>query len=144
MKTKGIPIRNQGRRPKQLPSLASVPHEIQATGRIIKGSRLRAAKPQGKNGEGVFDAEAFLTQAGMGNMLLNLQKEATIALVGADSSNAQIRRCARVAASGACVCQKCFANRIGPGESAHTQAMIPAQDCSASLQVLGRLPQPCK
>ncbi len=74
MKAEGIPIRNQGRRPKQLPSVARVPPEIRATDKIIKRSRLRVTKPQGKNGEGVFDAEAFLMQTGMGKTLLNLQK----------------------------------------------------------------------
>jgi hypothetical protein len=36
-------------------------------------------------------------------------------------------RCGSIAASGACVCQKCIANKIGPRESVYTQPMIPAQ-----------------
>ena len=74
MKAKRIPIRSQGRPTNNFPSVASVDSEIRATDRIIKRSRLRTPKPRRKNGNPVFDPEAYLTQAGVGRTVLSLQK----------------------------------------------------------------------
>ncbi|MGO9515866.1 MAG: Crp/Fnr family transcriptional regulator [Candidatus Korobacteraceae bacterium] len=71
MKAKRTPVRNQGRPSKQLPSVLS---EIRATAGITKRSRLRAPKPQRKNGDTVFDPKLFLTQTGLGRTVLNLQR----------------------------------------------------------------------
>jgi len=75
MRIGGIPIHSQGRPTKQVPPVASVRPVIRATDGITYPSRPQTPKPKWKNGDAVFDAEAFLTQTGLGRTVLNLQKD---------------------------------------------------------------------
>ncbi len=77
MSTRGIPTRSQGRPAKPAPSVDSVRSAKPATGEMAKLSRLQTRKPQPKNGNTVFDPEAFLARAGLGRKILNLKKNET-------------------------------------------------------------------
>jgi CRP-like cAMP-binding protein len=77
MSARGIPTRSQDRPAKPVPSLDSVRSAKPATGEIAKPSRLQTPKPQPKNGDTVFDPEAFLARAGLGRKILSLKKNET-------------------------------------------------------------------
>jgi len=77
MSARGIPTRSQDRPAKPVPSLDSVRSAKPATGEIAKPSRLLTPKPQPKNGDMVFDPEAFLARAGLGRKILSLKKNET-------------------------------------------------------------------
>ena len=72
-----IPTRSQGRPAKRIRSANSVRSAKPATGEIAKSSRLQKSKPQPRNGDTVFDPEAFLARAGVGKQVLNLKKSGT-------------------------------------------------------------------
>jgi CRP-like cAMP-binding protein len=57
-----------------VPLVAAVRPAKPATGENAKPSRLQTPKPQRKNGNGDFDPETFLTQTGVGRMVLSLKK----------------------------------------------------------------------
>ena len=77
MSARGIPTRSQDRPAKPVPSLDSVRSAKAAKGEIAKPSRLLTPKPQPKNGDMVFDPEAFLARAGLGRKILSLKKNET-------------------------------------------------------------------
>ena len=77
MSARGIPTRSQGRPAERVPSVGAVRSAKPATGEIAKPSRLQTPRPQPKNGNTVFDPEAFLARAGLGRKVLNLKKNET-------------------------------------------------------------------
>ena len=77
MSARGIPTRSQGPPAKRIPSLASVRSAKPATRKVAKPSRLQTPKTQPRNGDTVFDPEAFLARAGLGRKILNLKKNET-------------------------------------------------------------------
>jgi CRP/FNR family transcriptional regulator, cyclic AMP receptor protein len=77
MSTSGIPTRRQGSPAKRVPSISSVRPITRATREVAKPSRLQTHKLQPKNGDAVFDPEAFLTRSGLGKQVLNLKKNET-------------------------------------------------------------------
>ena len=77
MSASGMPARSQGPPAKRAPSVSSVWPTIRATDGITYASRLQTSKPQRKNGDTVFDLEAFLTQTGLGRTVLSLEKNET-------------------------------------------------------------------
>ncbi len=77
MSASAIPARSPGRPAKPIPSANSVRSAKSASGEIAKPSRPKTPKPQPKNGETVFDPEAFLARAGVGKQVLNLKKNET-------------------------------------------------------------------
>ena len=77
MSAKGIPTRSQGRPAERILLVDSVRSARPATSQITKPSRLRAPKPQPRNGDTAFDPEAFLARAGLGRKILNLKKDET-------------------------------------------------------------------
>jgi CRP-like cAMP-binding protein len=74
MNARGIPIRRPRDPTERVPLVDSVRSAKSATGEISKPSRLRTPKPRPKNGDTVFDPEAFLTQTGVGRTVLSLKK----------------------------------------------------------------------
>ena len=74
MSTGANPTRSQGRPGKRIPSANSVRSAKPAIGEIAKPSRLQTPKPQPRNGDAVFDPDAFLTQTGVGRTALNLKR----------------------------------------------------------------------
>ncbi|HZL67030.1 MAG TPA: cyclic nucleotide-binding domain-containing protein, partial [Candidatus Limnocylindrales bacterium] len=74
MSTRGIPTRSQGPLAKRGPSVEPVRSAKSPTGEIAKPSRLPTPKPQPKNGNTIFDPEAFLARAGLGRKILGLKK----------------------------------------------------------------------
>ena len=74
MSTRGIPTRSQGPLTKRGPSVEPVRSAKSPTGEIAKPSRLPTPKPQPKNGNTIFDPEAFLARAGLGRKILGLKK----------------------------------------------------------------------
>jgi CRP-like cAMP-binding protein len=74
MSARGIPTTNQGRPAEQVASVGSVRSAKPATHEVAKPSRPQTPKPQPKNGNTVFDPEAFLTQTGVGRTVLRLKK----------------------------------------------------------------------
>jgi len=87
MSDRGISTVSQGRRAKPVPFVDSVRSAKPATGKIAKPSQLQRAKPQPKNGETVFDPEAFLAKAGLGRKILSLKKN-QVAFVQGDPADA--------------------------------------------------------
>ena len=77
MSADAIPTRNQRRPAKRIPPANSVRPARSTTGEISKPSRLKARKPQPKNGDAVFDPETFLARPGLGKQVLNLKKNET-------------------------------------------------------------------
>jgi CRP/FNR family cyclic AMP-dependent transcriptional regulator len=77
MSTSGILARGQGSPAKRGPSVSSVRPIIRATREIANPSRRQTLKPQPRNGDAVFDPEAFLARAGLGKQILNLKKNET-------------------------------------------------------------------
>ena len=87
MSARGIPTRSQGRPAERVPSVDPVRSARPATDQIAKPSRLQTPKPQPKNGDTVFDPEAFLTQAGVGRTVLRLKNNES-AFAQEDRANA--------------------------------------------------------
>ena len=87
MSARGIATRSQGPPAKRIPSVASVRPPIRATDGIASPSRLRAPKPQPRNGDTVFDPGTFLARAGLGRKILSLQKHEQVFAQG-DPSDA--------------------------------------------------------
>jgi CRP/FNR family transcriptional regulator, cyclic AMP receptor protein len=77
MSADAIPTRSQGRPAKRIPSANSARPAKSTTGEISKPSRRQTPKSQPKNGDTVFDPEAFLAGAGLGRQVLNLKKNET-------------------------------------------------------------------
>ena len=77
MSARGIPTGSQGRPVGRVPSVDSMRSARSTTGEISKPLRLRALKPQPKNGDTVFDPKAFLARAGLGKQILSLDKNET-------------------------------------------------------------------
>ena len=73
MSARSIPARSQGLPVNRVPAVVSVRSAKPATDEIAKPSRLQMLKPQPRNGGVVFDAEAFLTRAGLGRKILRLK-----------------------------------------------------------------------
>ena len=74
MSARGIPTRSQDPPAKRVPSVASARSAKLATVKIAKPSQLQTPKPQPRNGDTVFDPDAFLARAGLGRKILNLKK----------------------------------------------------------------------
>ena len=74
MRARGIPPRRKARPVERVPLVDSVRSAKPATVEISKPSRLQTPKPLPKNGDAVFDPEAFLTQTGVGRTVLSLKK----------------------------------------------------------------------
>ena len=74
MSARGLPTRNPGRPSREVPSVVSVQSAKPVTGDVAKPSRSQTPKPQPRNGNTVFDPEAFLAQTGLGRTVLTLQK----------------------------------------------------------------------
>src|SRR5450755_679858 len=72
-----IPTRSQGRPAKRIPSPSSGRSAKSTTGEISKPSGRLTPKSQLRNGNTVFDPEAFLAGAGLGRQVLNLKKNET-------------------------------------------------------------------
>ena len=77
MSARGIPIRSQDGPTRGIPSVGSFRPAKPATGEITKRARLQTPKPQPRNGDKLFDPEAFLARAGLGRKILNLNKNET-------------------------------------------------------------------
>jgi CRP/FNR family cyclic AMP-dependent transcriptional regulator len=77
MSTRGIPTRSQGRPAQGVPSVDSVRSAKPAAGETAKLSRLQTPKQRPKNGDTVFDPQAFLARAGLGRKILGLKKTET-------------------------------------------------------------------
>jgi CRP/FNR family transcriptional regulator, cyclic AMP receptor protein len=77
MSADAIPIGSQGRPAKRIPSANSARPAKSTTGEISKPSRRQTPKSQPRNGDTVFDPEAFLAGAGLGRQVLNLKKNET-------------------------------------------------------------------
>jgi CRP/FNR family transcriptional regulator, cyclic AMP receptor protein len=75
MSARATPTGSTNRPAKRVPWVDSVRSTKPATAKIGKPSQLQRAKPQPKNGETVFDAEAFLARAGLGRKILHLKKD---------------------------------------------------------------------
>ncbi len=73
MSARALPARAQGPPANRVPWIDSAPSARPGTGKVAKPSRLTPPKPQPKNGETVFDAEAFLARAGLGRRILRLK-----------------------------------------------------------------------
>ncbi len=73
MSARSISVRSQGPPANRVPWIDSAPSARPGTGKVAKSSRLHTPKPQPKNGETVFDAEAFLARAGLGRKILRLK-----------------------------------------------------------------------
>ena len=82
MSARGIPIRRRAGRAERVPLVDSVRSAKPATGEISKPSRLQTPKSPPRNGDTVFDPEAFLTRAGVGKQVLNLKKNETAYVQG--------------------------------------------------------------
>jgi CRP-like cAMP-binding protein len=82
-----IPVRSQGRSGKRIPSANSVRPAKPRTSEVSKPSRRQTPKSPPRNGDTVFDPEAFLTRAGVGKQILNLKKNET-AYVQGDAADA--------------------------------------------------------
>ena len=74
MSADAIPTDSQGRPAKRIPSANSARSARPAKGEIAKPSRLQMPKPQPRNGDAVFDPEAFLASAGLGKQDVRLKK----------------------------------------------------------------------
>ncbi len=74
MSARDISTRSQDPPAKRAPSVASVRPATPTTREIAKPFGLASPKPQPRNGDTVFDAEAFLARAGLGKKILNLEK----------------------------------------------------------------------
>ena len=74
MSARSLPAHSQGLRAERVPSVDSVRPARPSTGEIAKPPRLQTPKPRPKNGNAVFDAEAFLTRTGLGRKSLTLKK----------------------------------------------------------------------
>ena len=74
MSARGIPTRRQAGPAERIPLVDSVRSAKSATAEISKPSRLKTPKPRPKNGDAVFDPEAFLAQTGVGRTVLSLKK----------------------------------------------------------------------
>ncbi len=72
-----VPTRSPGRPAKRIPSVGSVRSARPSSGKIAKPARLQTPNPRPKNGDTVFDPEAFLTRAGVGKHVFNLKKNET-------------------------------------------------------------------
>jgi CRP/FNR family cyclic AMP-dependent transcriptional regulator len=77
MSADAIPTRSQGRPTKRRASANSVRSAKPATSEMSKPSRRQKPKSPPKNGDIVFDPEAFLARAGLGKQILNLKKKET-------------------------------------------------------------------
>ncbi len=77
MSTRGIPGRKGPPRAHRIPWVDSARSAKPGTGEVAETSRLKTPKPQPKNGETVFDAEAFLARAGLGRKILRLKNNQT-------------------------------------------------------------------
>jgi len=77
MSARGNPIRRPSDPTERVPLVDSVRSAKPATGEVSKPSRLKAPKPRPKNGDTVFDPEAFLAQTGVGRTVLSLKKNET-------------------------------------------------------------------
>jgi CRP/FNR family transcriptional regulator, cyclic AMP receptor protein len=73
MSARGIPVRSQGPPANRIPWVESARSARPGSGEVAKPSRLHTPKPQPKNGDAVFDAEAFLTRTGLGRKILRLK-----------------------------------------------------------------------
>ncbi len=76
MSARGIQVRSQGPPANRVPWIEPARSARPGTGKIAGPSRLQTPKPQPKNGDAVFDAEAFLARAGLGRKILSLKKDA--------------------------------------------------------------------
>lgn len=74
MSASSVPARSQGPPAKRITSVGSVRSASPATAELEKPSRLQAPKSQPKNGNTVFDTQAFLARPGLGRRILNLKK----------------------------------------------------------------------
>ena len=74
MSARGIRTRREIRAVERVPLVDSVRSAKPATVEISKPSRLQTPKPQLRNGDAVFDPEAFLMQTGVGRTVLSLKK----------------------------------------------------------------------
>ena len=77
MSADAIPTRSQGRPTKRRASANSVRSAKPTTSEMSKPSRRQKPKSPPKNGDIVFDPEAFLARAGLGKQILNLKKKET-------------------------------------------------------------------
>ena len=77
MSTRGMPARSQGPLVRRVPPVESVRSARPGTAEIAKPSRIQTPTPQRRNGDTVFDPEAFLARAGLGRKILNLKKNET-------------------------------------------------------------------
>jgi CRP/FNR family transcriptional regulator, cyclic AMP receptor protein len=84
MSARGIPTRSQRRTAERG---ASVRSATPATAEIAKPFPPQTPKPQPKNGDMVFDAEAFLARAGLGRKILRLKRD-QVAYAQGDPANA--------------------------------------------------------
>ncbi len=74
MSVRGIPTRNPGRPGNDVPSVVSAQCAKPAISEVTKPSRFQTPTRKPKNGNTVFDPEAFLAQTGLGRTVLSLQK----------------------------------------------------------------------
>ena len=74
MNARAMPTARTGRPAKRTLAVVSEPSAKLVTARNAKPPRLQTPMPQPKNGNLVFNPEAFLTQTGVGRTVLNLKK----------------------------------------------------------------------
>jgi len=77
MSARGLPTHSRSRPTKRVLPVDSARSAKPTTTELAKSSRLQTPKPQPKNGNAVFDPEAFLAQAGLGKRIINLKKNDT-------------------------------------------------------------------
>ena len=87
MSARSVPARGQGPPTKRITSVGSVRSASPATAELEKPSRLHTPKSQPKNGNTVFDIQAFLARPGLGRKIFNLKKNET-AFVQGDPADA--------------------------------------------------------
>jgi CRP/FNR family cyclic AMP-dependent transcriptional regulator len=78
MSADAIPTRSQGRPAKRIPSANLVRSAKPTTSEMSNPARRQTPKSPVKNGNTVFDPEAFLAGAGLGRRVLNLKKSETV------------------------------------------------------------------
>ena len=75
MSARAMPTDSTGRPANRVLSMNSVRSAKPATSETANPFGLASRTPQPKNGDGVFDAKAFLARAGFGKKILNLKKD---------------------------------------------------------------------